>query len=92
VRRSDGAIFSGPRHDIIFNEHRRLYGVKLFGEQGFLTEWPDGEGPPRFVDRVEAARIALVAGQIKHVRYPDRAPEKQELFSEDLLNDSVCQK
>jgi hypothetical protein len=43
-------------------------------EQGFLTT------KGRFVDRKEAAQIALSTGQIKSLQWP----EYGELFSEDL--------
>ena len=68
-------IVSAPRpyrhHDIIHSLYQR--GVKQSGKiQGFLTS--DGN----FVDRKEAAKIALRSKQITKLEYPPN------LFSEDL--------
>lgn len=50
-----------------------LEDASLRAEQGFLTS------RGQYVDRQEAARIALEAGQIERLRF-----NKHELFSEDL--------
>lgn len=71
-----GIVYSVPRpgrhHHVI--KHMVDCGIEppIFGEQGFLTE--DGT----FVDREEARRIAIEAGQVVNPDHP------RELFSEDL--------
>lgn len=70
-----GLVLCGHRHAVIFQqigglvEQRQKIGI-YEKEQGFLTN------KNRFVDREEAADIALKANQI--TKKPDR------LFSEDL--------
>ena len=67
----DGIVYlgkSGKRHNHIIKDYPE---IRFFTkEQGFITN----EG--KFVDRVEAAKIAFECGQIKK--------EKRILFSEDL--------
>lgn len=70
----DGQMFTGRRHHEIISMIVRHMGIRpVTGKQGFVTN----EG--RFVDRKEAARIALEAGQVKELK-----SGSGELFSEDL--------
>lgn len=64
----DGKIYLGKRHNNIIHKFA-AEGVSK-GEQGFLTD------TCVFVDREEAAKIALEAGQIKKT--------KTWLYSEDI--------
>jgi hypothetical protein len=68
-----GFVVCGRRHHNCFTTVAMLMGIrKLTKEevQGFLTN------KDRFVDRYEAAQIALASGQIKE--------PKKRLFSEDV--------
>jgi hypothetical protein len=70
----DGQIVAGHRHHNVIRTIVALTGIKpVTGTQGFLTD------AGTFVDRVEAARIALMSGQINKLKFSDT-----ELFSEDL--------
>jgi len=61
------------RHHHLLNPLAQETGVLVYpGDQGFLTD------TGRFVERREAAAIALEAGQIASLKYPP------ELYSEDL--------
>lgn len=67
-------IHTGLNHALIIAAMVRAgYAVKGC-PQGFVTS------SGRFVDRVEAAKIAIAAGQIKNLKY-----HKTKLFSEELL-------
>lgn len=67
-------VYTGKRHCDCFAAARAAGETSPRNEvQGFVTE----EG--RFVDRREAARIALKAGQIEKLQY-----SSTNLFSEDL--------
>ncbi len=73
---TEGYVMCGRRHHNIISLHRLLTGDKTVGEaeQGFLTN------TDRFVNRVEALKIAIAADQIldyKQIR-------GYGLFSEDL--------
>ncbi len=72
----DNNIYSLPapaRHDDV-RMMLKNKGIKsVTGLQGFITN------TGRFVDREEAARLALASGQIKALKF-----QKNELFSEDL--------
>lgn len=76
IRWPDGRIFTGLAHPYCF-KHAQEHGYEDCEgrEEGFLTN------TDRFVDRTEAARIAVESGQLpeSRLRYPDM------LFSEDLL-------
>jgi hypothetical protein len=75
--RKDGRVYTGHRHHNIINSTKERglpFGYFRDGEQGFVTT--TGE----FVNRQEAARIALELGQVK--RGEMRDPEC--LYSEDL--------
>lgn len=71
-----GEVFSLPapkRHsDIIRLIHEKCRSAVTQEIQGFVTD--DGT----FVDRVEAGRIAIAAGQLKELPVPP------DLYSEDL--------
>lgn len=74
--RIDGHVFSAGRPA---RHHNLLWDASLFGlragdtgDQGFVLA--DG----RYVDRIEAARIALETGQVTSLMAPPR------LYSEDL--------
>lgn len=72
-----GKIFSVPRpgrHDVALEEAAKQSGLHCIikEKQGFVTS------TGRFVDRIEAAQIALAAGQIKKLKWPPN------LYSEDL--------
>ena len=74
--RKDGKIYTGHRHHNIIakaEEYGLGWGGLKDGEQGFVTN--SGE----FVNRQDAALIALACGQIRELKY-----SKTELFSEDL--------
>ena len=83
-------VYTGENHAAIANRpYMPRYRFKQvlrsllfgkFGEQGFVTEGG------RFVDRAEAAQIALACGQIEKLRYLDG-----ELDSADLNYHSVPQ-
>ena len=64
-------IYCGHRHNNILWQSEKVSRSPY--HQGFLTS------RGRFVDRTEAARIAIAAGQIKELQYHD-----EHLFSEDL--------
>ena len=72
-----GVVLCGHRHNYIIGQCIGLLGKKQFemGEyiQGFLTS------KNRFLDREEAAKLAIECGQIKELQYSDC-----ELFSEDI--------
>jgi hypothetical protein len=61
-------------HDIIRELVRLGRETPIKGEQGFLTS------TGRFVDRIEARKIALACGQIEE----GKSHHKEKLFSEDL--------
>ena len=73
VRDGDGTVHTLPRparhNDIIGQRHVRMDEATV---QGFLLE--DGD----FVNRVEAAAVALESGQVKQLNWPP------QLYSEDL--------
>ena len=73
--RLDGEVYSVEqpgRHAAVILKIVQA-GRKLIGEaQGFLTD--TGE----FVDRIEAGKIALAAGQVSELKWPPT------LYSEDL--------
>lgn len=69
--RKDGIWYAEQRHDLIFVRFGRVVNLKN-AEQGFITDQFE------FVDRSEAAQIALTCNQIKE-------PAKT-LFSEDLID------
>ncbi len=70
----DGLTFEGRRHGEIMRDIVDSTGAtKVIGQQGFVTNLG------RFVDRKEAATIAISSGQIEELRF-----SKTELFSEDL--------
>jgi hypothetical protein len=69
--RKDGIIYIGKRHYNILGTVLP-FGYLRDGNQGFVTD--TGE----FVDRIEAARIAIECGQIKELKWPPN------LYSEDL--------
>lgn len=77
LKTKDGRIFEGRNHGICYQAMKEASVPRIPDarecEQGFVTE--DG----RFVDRYEAAEIALNAGQTKKLERP--------LFSEDLTGD-----
>jgi hypothetical protein len=69
-----GRMFTGRRHhDVIHKIVLELEVPRVVGKQGFVTS----EGV--FVDREQAAKIALASGQVKKLQFHSR-----ELFSEDL--------
>jgi hypothetical protein len=72
-----GIMYTGRSHALIMNDIRVATGVlKILqrdAEFGFVTT------TGRFVDRKEAAKIALACGQIERLRY-----QPDELYSEEL--------
>jgi len=76
IRDHDGIIFSIDRparhHDVIHKMVKMGRPKPITGDQGFILS--DG----RFVEREEAAQIALAAGQCQTLTAPPR------LYSEDL--------
>lgn len=71
-----GYVLCGLRHNNIIAIHYDLItkeGYKIKSIQGFLTS------KNRFVNRIEAGKIAIAAGQIENLSYG-----QNELFSEDL--------
>lgn len=71
-----GIVICGRRHHNIIAIKARVGCAafqKTHGFQGFLTS------DDRFVDRREAAKIALAANQITELKY-----SKLDLYSEDL--------
>jgi hypothetical protein len=71
--RQDGKVHTGKRHDLIIHAIYAVTGKRVTGEQGFVTSAGD------FVDREEAARIAIAAGQITKLSH-----HSTKLFSEEL--------
>lgn len=73
--RQDRVIYTGRRHHDIIHRMVLKLGMPrpIRGEQGFITD------TGLFVDRKQAARIAIECGQIDRLKYSDT-----ELFSEDL--------
>lgn len=70
----DGRVFTGRRHcQIIRDIVKETHTKKVLGEQGFVLE--DGS----FVNREDAAFIALASGQITKLKF-----NPTKLFSEDL--------
>lgn len=70
----NGIIYTGKRHHLIIANMIKI-GIKkpINGEQGFITDKNE------FVNRKDAARIALSCGQIKELKF-----STVDLFSEDL--------
>lgn len=71
--RCDGKVYTASRHHQVIEKLHYLSYQKPYGQQGFVTD------RGRFVDRVEAAEIAVKAGQIEKLKYGNR------LFSEWVL-------
>jgi len=72
----EGTVYTGRRHHDVIRKIIQETGVKKVGgqhPQGFVTD--TGE----FVDREQAAKIALECGQIEKLKYSSTL-----LFSEDL--------
>lgn len=72
-----GVIYTGKRHHLIIKDMVNSQvpgGAKRFHNQGFVTN--EGE----YLNRKEAARIALLAGQIEKLSYSE-----DELFSEEVI-------
>ena len=83
ISSKEGAVYTLPRpnrHPQLFEHYDELRTVSAGGllltragqKQGFVTS------TGRFVDRREAGKIALAAGQVKRLDHPP------ELFTEDL--------
>lgn len=70
----NGKIYIGRRHHIIINENPFGFFKGKDAVQGFI----DAEG--NFLDRKEAAKIAIESGQVKE----ENMTVKGTLFSEDL--------
>lgn len=71
----DGRIFTGTHHFLCIrraNEELGTFSCPRH-DQGFITN------TGRYVDRIEAAQIAIAAGQISKLRH-----HSTELFSEEL--------
>jgi hypothetical protein len=72
-----GEIYVGRRHCEILRYIKERTGAKKVGGQ-----WPQGfvtsEG--RFVEREEAAKIALKSGQIEKLKF-----SSYQLFSEEII-------
>lgn len=74
IQHPSGRVFTGKRHCYIIRDMVAELGERpARGIQGFTTN------TGRFVDREEAGRIAIAAGQIKELRY-----SRTDLFSEEL--------
>lgn len=77
INTDNGIVFCGHRHPHCLHQMIAMTGKRQCeaGEeiQGFLTNLN------RFVNRTEAATIALSCGQIKELQY-----SSSELYSEDL--------
>lgn len=72
--RREGVVFSGAHHHHIIHYVSKCLNIRpVTGEQGFLTSLN------RYVDRIEAGKIAIAAGQITKLTY-----HHEELFSEEL--------
>ena len=69
-----GIVICGPRHHNVISVYKLLTGKCTNGDdiQGFMTTHR------RFVDRIEAAKIAIRCEQISKLECPP------ELYSEDL--------
>lgn len=74
IKMPDGRVWTGKRHHHCIHTIFQATGQKAVGGiQGFVTM------AGRFVDREEAMKIAIEAGQVKHA-----PPFEATLFSEDL--------
>ena len=73
-RASDGEVFTGRNHSEILYSRKNKDLMRRVNIQGFITDKND------FVDRKEAGKIALEAGQI------DKPTDT--LFSEDITGDN----
>lgn len=78
VRRLDGTVDYGYRHDQIYSrvpkeQMTEVYGIDFYNDMGFLTS------KNRFVGRREAYQIALECGQIKQ-----RVPNEDKEFCQWL--------
>lgn len=74
--RQDGEVYRGRSHSDVMKAMIKIAGIiKCNGEQGFFTS------AGRFVDRAEAAAIAIRAGQVDS----DKVQRRGYLFSEDLI-------
>lgn len=76
--KEDGIVHTLPKpnrhHNIIWMlAPTGKYKLPIFGEQGFITN------TGRFVDRIEARKIAEAANQLI-----ERARDKKQLYSEDV--------
>jgi hypothetical protein len=71
-----GKVYTGIAHGIIFTEIQTEYPEAVRGEEGGVEEGFTTTLRP-FVDRVEAKKIALVAGQAQE-------NERPELYSDEL--------
>lgn len=75
IKTPDGRVWTGKRHGHCIKTIIQATGIRSVPgsyPQGFVTL------SGRFVDRKEAAMIAVHSGQVKHLTLPC------ELFSEDL--------
>ena len=70
--RQNGKLYIGRRHHNCFHQMRLLKVTHIGSEQGFITN------KDKFVNRKQAARIALRSKQIKKLNWPPL------LYSEDL--------
>lgn len=70
--RQDGEIYTGRTHSDCF---KTMNFIKVGHEQGFITS------RKRFADRIQAAKIALAAGQINDA---EKLQRRGYLISEDL--------
>lgn len=76
IRMNSTVVFTGPHHHIIIHDIVQMGYAKNVGsngEQGFLTSTNE------FVNREEAGKIAIAAGQISSLKY-----SKTDLYSEEL--------
>ena len=70
----EGKVWTGRRHCHIIAEIAASTNIcPVRGIQGFVTS------ACRFVDRKEAAKLALASGQVNHLKF-----QPDELFSEDV--------
>lgn len=76
IRMEDGEVYTAQTHHLCIQRANQDRDTSHVGrhDQGFVTD------TGRYVDREEAARIAIAAGQIKHLLHHPR-----QLFSEELM-------
>jgi len=78
-RKSDGKVWTGRRHGNVIHSIVAETGIRPVGHADFIQGFVTDDG--KFVDRIEAFKIAVVCNQLLDKADPWGPPT---LFSEDL--------